>query len=64
MLGVYERLQREDPELVTTLQFDSAANPCIHYMTTGPEIWSQTQGKVDIFVATAGTGGTITGMQL
>jgi cysteine synthase A len=53
---------RETPGAVWTDQFDNTANADAHYRTTGPEIWEQTQGTVDAFVAATGTGGTLAGV--
>ena len=57
-----EELAREIPGSFLTGQFDNPANPAAHYKTTGPEIWRDAEGHVDIFVAGVGTGGTVTGV--
>lgn len=60
--GVAERLAKEIPGAYRPDQFANPNNPLAHYLTTGPEIWSDSNGKVDVFVAGMGTGGTISGV--
>lgn len=65
MKGAIERayeLQKEIPDSVLLQQFENPANPLIHRLTTGEEIWRDTDGQVDIFCAGVGTGGTISGV--
>ena len=64
MQGAIDRakeLQEEIPGSIILGQFVNPANPAAHHSSTGPEIWEQTEGKIDLFVATVGTGGTLTG---
>lgn len=57
-----EELHQSIPGSIIPSQFDNSANPRAHYKTTGPEIWEDTDGEVDIFIAGVGTGGTVSGV--
>ncbi len=57
-----ERIAASDPKYYMPMQFKNPANPEIHFRTTGPEIWEQTDGEIDVLVSGVGTGGTLTGV--
>jgi cysteine synthase A len=61
-ISAAEELVEKNPDAIMLQQFDNPANPAIHTATTAEEIWSDTDGKIDIFAAGVGTGGTLTGV--